>query len=165
MPAHPLIGILSDSHGRAAITGRAVAALKERGCSIVIHLGDIETETVIDELVGAAPQVHLVFGNCDLEEDELARYAGSMDLHVDHPLGRVTVGGKEIAFTHGHLDRLMEEAIQSGVHYLLHGHTHEVRNERVGPTRIINPGALFRARRYTAAVLNPSNDTVEFIDV
>ena len=35
----------------------------------------------------------------------------------------------------------------------------------VGDTRIINPGALFRARRYTACLLRPSIDSLEIIEI
>jgi predicted phosphodiesterase len=52
-----------------------------------------------------------------------------------------------------------------GVDYLLHGHSHEVRDERVGRTRIINPGALCRAARYTAAILDPDADALEVLEV
>jgi predicted phosphodiesterase len=48
---------------------------------------------------------------------------------------------------------------------VLHGHTHEIRDERVGLTRVINPGALHRAARYTAAVLEPASDRLEIIVV
>ena len=60
---------------------------------------------------------------------------------------------------------LARQAIDDGVEYLLHGHTHEVRDERVGPTRVINPGALFRASRYTAAVLEPETDRLEILEL
>jgi predicted phosphodiesterase len=57
----------------------------------------------------------------------------------------------------------MESALEDGVDFLLHGHTHEVRDERVGSTRIINPGALFRARRYTAALLTPATGALRIV--
>ena len=52
-----------------------------------------------------------------------------------------------------------------GVAYLCHGHTHATRDERLGPTRVINPGALFRARRHTVAVLDLARDEVSFLAV
>jgi putative phosphoesterase len=157
------IGVLSDSHGRAAITARAVEALLGAGADILIHLGDVETEAVIDELVG--PPAHLVFGNCDWDVDALARYARNVGVIVDHPAGRIDVGAKSVIFTHGDRPGVVEQAIAEGVDYLLHGHTHVVRDERVGCTRVINPGALFRAARYTAAVLEPETDRLEIIEV
>ncbi len=130
---------------------------------MLIHLGDFETEQVIDELVGH--ECRIVFGNCDWDIKGLTRYAEVMNVRVDHPQGRIEVDNKTIAFTHGHIDRIMAQALQDGVDYLLHGHSHEIRDESIGSTRIINPGALFRASRYTVAILDPGLDALEFIDI
>lgn len=156
------LGILSDSHGRADVTARAVAALKQRDCELLIHLGDVGSHNVLDELIGHPSRV--VFGNCDDEQD-LGRYALAMHITVDHPIGLIDIDGKRIAFTHGHLTDLMQRALREGADYLLHGHSHEVRDERHGRTRIINPGALSRAARYTAAVLDPAVDALEIIEI
>ncbi len=158
-----LIGVLSDSHGRADTTARAVDALALGGAEVLLHLGDLGSEQVIDELVGR--KARIVFGNCDWDAEELDRYARLVGVQVDHPLGILEVHGRRVAFTHGHLGRAMNEALSAGVDYLLHGHTHAVRDERRGSTRIINPGALFRAPRYTAALLDPVRDVVRFIEI
>jgi putative phosphoesterase len=158
-----LVGVLSDSHGRVEPTRLAVAALRGRGAKLLIHLGDIGTEAVIDELVGTPCRI--VFGNCDLDIGGLTRYAGLVEVQVDHPMGRVVIGGREIVYTHGDRPGLLEAAIRDGAAYLLHGHTHELRDERVGGTRVINPGALFRASRYTAALLDPGHDRLEVLEI
>lgn len=156
------IGVVSDSHGRAARTGAAIALLREGGAEMILHLGDFETRAVIDELVGHP--VRLVFGNCDDERD-LGAYAAAMGLAVDHPAGVVEIDGKRIGFTHGHLESAMVELFDQGVDYLLHGHTHRLRDEMSGPTRVINPGALHRASRYTVALLDPEADELEVLTI
>lgn len=157
------IGILSDSHGHIEITARAVELLLDQGAEILLHLGDFETEAIIDELVGHPARI--VFGNCDWDLKGLSSYARHVGVTVDHPLGIIEADEKRIAFTHGHLRDSMEKAIHEEVDYLLHGHTHELRDERFGPTRIINPGALFRARRYTVAILDPTQDVLEIHEI
>lgn len=157
------LGILSDSHGRADTTRRAVALLVEHGAEMLLHLGDIETENVIDELVGH--DARMVFGNCDWDERGLRRYAENLGVAVDHPVGRLTIEDKVIAYTHGHLTAEMNQALAERPDYLLHGHSHELRDEIVGETRIINPGALFRAVRYTAAVLDVPSGELSILDV
>ena len=157
------IGILSDSHGHIEITARAVNLLLDQGAELLLHLGDFETEAVIDELVGHPARI--VFGNCDWDLNSLTRYAGHVGVTVDHPLGIIEADEKRIAFTHGHLKDSMERALSEEVEYLLHGHTHELCDERIGSTRIINPGALFRARRYTVAILDPSRDLLEIHEI
>ncbi len=157
------IGILSDSHGRADTTALAVNELRDRGAELLLHLGDIGTRDVIDELAGGPARI--VFGNCDPDSTVLARYARRLEIAVDHPLGIIEIDGKRIALTHGHLPDLMSQALQGGVDYLLHGHTHEIRDERLGPTRVVNPGALFRVCRYTAMLLDPARDALTVIEI
>lgn len=157
------IGILADSHGRAAITRQAVEALRGGGATLLLHLGDIETYGVLDEL--AVMPARIVFGNCDWDAAALGRYAASLGIVVDHPAGRIVVDGRRIAFTHGHVQEAMDAAMEDEVDYLLHGHTHQVRDEQVGATRIINPGALFRARPYTAALLTPADGSLEIVTI
>lgn len=157
------IGILSDSHGRADTTRRAVDLLLEAGATTLLHLGDIGSEAVIDELVGH--HARIIFGNCDWDLTGLSRYAEHVGVAVDHPLGELVVTGRRILYTHGDQERLMRQALAESPEYLLHGHTHVFRDDRHGGTRIINPGALFRAARYTAAVLEPESDRLEVIEV
>ena len=157
------IGILADSHGHADVTALAAQALVRAGVEMFIHLGDIETEEVLDELT--LRPARLVWGNCDWASVALTRYAEHLGITVDGVVGHLDVGPKRIVFTHGHLPGHMQAALDEEVDYLLHGHTHEPRDERVGATRVINPGALFRARRYTAVVLDPLADEVEFVEV
>ena len=163
MTAPVRIGILADSHGRVETTALAVRALLDAGAELLLHLGDLETEEVLDEMVGH--ETRIVFGNCDWQADALTRYARNVGITVDGDAGRIEVASKRIVFTHGHLTRIMDSALAEGVEYLLHGHTHEVRDDRIGATRVINPGALFRAVRYTAAVLEPATDDLEFIEI
>lgn len=158
---HARIGILSDSHGNVVTTRAAVAALLTRECSLLLHLGDLCSDAVIDELVGH--NARIVLGNCD--DPTIGRYAELVGVTNDHPAGRLTIDGRVIAWTHGHLEREMSLALAEGVHFLLHGHTHEVRDERVGSTRVVNPGALHRAARYTAAVLEPATGRLEIVEL
>jgi len=158
-----LIGMISDSHGRAERTAAAVSLLREQNTELLIHLGDLETEAVIDELVGHP--VRLVFGNCDYDLDGLTRYARRMGIIVDHPMGIIDADGKRVAYTHGHIEQCLEHALESGVEYLLHGHSHEIRDDIAGPTRILNPGAIFRAKCYTVALLDTSSDTFTTLEL
>ena len=158
-----ILGILSDSHGRAETTRRAVDLLRQSGATLLLHLGDVGSEAVIDELVGY--DARIIFGNCDWDVSGLTRYAAHVGVSVDHPLREVTIGGRRVIYTHGDREILMRQAVAAKPHYLLHGHTHEVRDERRDGTRIINPGALFRAARYTAAILEPESDRLEFVEV
>ncbi len=161
MPA--IVGLISDSHSRWERTKRAIAALQAKGATTFIHCGDVEDDLVLDQLAGLDSR--LVWGNCDWNRDSLARYAANIGITVHGDAGEITVDGKRIAFTHGHELPALRAAVTSGADYLIHGHTHELRDERNAGTRIINPGALHRAARYTVATLEPATDQLTIIEV
>ena len=157
------VGLLSDSHGRAERTARAVDALLAAGADTLIHAGDIETDEVLDCLAGH--NAHLVWGNCDWDRAGLERYARDIGIAVHGDAGEVTVDGVRIAFTHGHLPPAMRSAMALGAAFLVHGHTHERRDEVVDGVRIVNPGALHRARPFTVALLTPRTGKLTSIEV
>lgn len=138
---------------------------------MLIHLGDVGTVQVIDTLAathassGRQIEAHLVFGNCDWEAQALAQYAQDLGVIVHDVAGEITIDGKRVVFTHGHINSVMEHAIESGADYLLHGHTHVQCEHTVGQTRVINPGALFRAKRHTVALLTPASDALRVLEV
>lgn len=170
----PRIGLLSDSHGRAATTRLGVQALLAEGVDLLVHLGDIGSVEVIDELVVQAPgtdqpvPARLVFGNSDWDIGPLGAYAESLGIRVDHPVGTLDLNPRNprrLVFCHGHEHRVMAQALADEPAYLCHGHTHQASDTRSGPTRVINPGALCRAHRYTVAVLDTDNDELTFLTI
>ena len=161
MPA--VVGLLSDSHSRWERTRRAVEVLRARGATTLIHCGDVEDELVLDQLAGL--DAHLVWGNCDWNRAAMERYARDLGIMVHGDAGEVTAEGRRIAFTHGHEPALMRAAVAGGADYLVHGHTHELRDERIGGTRILNPGALHRAPRFTVAALEPATGSLTVLEV
>lgn len=174
----PLIGLLSDSHGRAPTTQRGVDLLLDGGAELLLHLGDVGTVEVIDALCTPRPgstdpvPARLVFGNTDWDVAALSAYADDLGLGVDHPVGVVDLSGRgpadlsgQLVFCHGHEHGPMAGALDDGARYLCHGHTHTCIDERRGRTRVINPGALFRADTYTVALLNTDNDELTRITV
>ena len=158
-----IVGLLSDSHGNAPGTRAGVELLREHGAELLIHLGDIGSESVLEELLGGPARV--VFGNCD-DERSLAQYASILGIPSEHPGGALELSTGRLAYTHGHLPGVTKDLIeQESPTTLAHGHTHEIRDERIGDLHIINPGALFRARRYTVALLHAEEDRLEVLQV
>lgn len=170
LPEGP-IGLLSDAHGDDAMARRGVAALLDAGARSLIYLGDVCDDGVIDALAGVRTPdgepipARLVFGNMDFNVAEPTRYAESIGVGVDHPCGRYRCGDALLIATHGHLPGYEDSALSLPADYFLHGHTHLVRDERMGSTRICNPGALHRARALTVGILDCNRDTFEIIEV
>lgn len=158
-----MLGVLSDSHGNLDALARAVELLARRGVTTAVHCGDVDCREAVDAL--AQLEVHWVLGNCDLD---IAVLEGRMREHghVSHgPAGEIVVAGRRVAFTHGHRPAAMQALLASRPDYLLHGHTHERRDERIDGVRVLNPGALYRVHPRTILVLDPTRDTVEWIEV
>ena len=160
------LGILSDTHGDAIRARRAIELLRARGAGRILHLGDIGGESVLDHLAGV--EATIVFGNCD-DARSLRRYAEFLGIEVVHPAAiievKTQVRSMRIGMTHGHLLDEIEQLFRAEVDILLHGHTHVVRDEMVGATRVMNPGALHRADRKTAMLLDLATGEAEWIEV
>lgn len=156
-----LVGIMSDSHGDAAATARAVALLDHRGAKKLFHCGDLCGEAVLDELAGH--DCAFVWGNCDHPTPTLRTYVESLGLPWPEPPVRAELNGKRIAVYHGHERGFSRAANEPGQNYIFYGHTHVAADQRSDRCRLINPGALHRARIHTVALLELMTDRLEFL--
>ena len=147
------IGIISDTHGQVDSTRSAIRLLESLQVELVIHCGDIGSTDVV-RLFKPWP-AHFVFGNVDEDEAALRRAikAGGQTCH--ERFGSLEVEGVKIAFLHGDDWRLLEQTIVEGNFDLVcHGHTHRRREERIGKTLVLNPGAIYRANPHTFAMVD-----------
>jgi len=146
------------------MVAKATALFDSLGVGHVIHCGDVGGEAVFDELVGR--EVTFVWGNTDVPTRGLLAYIESVGLMAPSEIPtRLELDGKRFAVFHGH-ERGFPAALDSlEVDYILHGHTHLRRDERIGPRRIINPGALHRAAVRTVATLDTATDELRFHEI
>ncbi len=159
-----LIGLLSDTHDRLDAMIAAMRLLRGAGASYFIHGGDVGGETILDALAGDPSA--FVWGNNDWDRESLSRYALSIGVQCLDEFGELTIEGKRFAITHGDdPDRLMRVTSEQRHDYLITGHTHVRRDERIGKIRWINPGALYRAREKSVALLDPATDELRFLRV
>jgi hypothetical protein len=156
-----LIGVLSDSHGHARPVRDAVDLFARLGVSHIVHCGDIGGVQVLDELIGWP--CTLVWGNTDEPCGGLLAYAKGAGLSAPQagPVS-LALGGKSLLIFHGHERGFDAACVSESADYVLHGHTHVARDDRIGRTRIINPGALHRAKPKTVATLDLATDGLEF---
>ncbi|MGD0387873.1 MAG: YfcE family phosphodiesterase [Tepidisphaeraceae bacterium] len=160
-----VLGILSDTHDRAAAAAAGIATLRAAGAQFLIHCGDVGGESVLDLLAGI-PSV-FVWGNCDFDRAGLAQYAGELGIQCAGDFADLQLAGKQIAVTHGDNARLLRQLMERDppYDYLFHGHTHVAADERLGRLRIVNPGALHRTARKTVALVDLNADTVRHLTV
>jgi putative phosphoesterase len=158
-----VLGIMSDSHGDGAATARAIRLLLDRGAGHLVHCGDLCGTSVLDELAGHP--CTFVWGNCDDPGRGLARYVRAIGLSLPAGPAELALDGRRIGVFHGHEPAFREAAENGRYDYLLYGHTHRYADERQGHCRLINPGALHRARVKTVALLDLRADALVFLEL
>lgn len=165
-----LLGVLSDTHDHPNRTRRAVDLLQSAGAQGLVHCGDLNSPAIVRILSGLPSW--FVFGNNDVlgrhdvqaaqQLEAAAQEAGAVCLGWG---GVIDLAGKRIAVTHGHQSAEEQRLLAGQPDYLLTGHTHERHDRRLGPTRLINPGALHRVPVFTVALLDLSTDELRFLTV
>jgi hypothetical protein len=142
----------------------AIDVLRQHGAEFFIHCGDVGTERVLDHLAGLPAA--FVWGNNDWDRTSLEEYARSLGINCQGDMADLTLAGKRIAVIHGDDFTLRKKLLLKQEHdYLFLGHTHVRSDDRIGKTRVINPGALYRAREKTVALLDTENDKLRFLIV
>jgi len=160
------IGVISDTHDNGDNLRAALEVLQVEDVTMVLHCGDVCGPSMIRLLTGF--DVWIAQGNVD-------RYA-ELTHAVEETLGRgrfawlqkPTLDGYTVAVLHGDNEEAMGSLITSGQYaYVFHGHTHRRRDQTVGRTRVINPGALGGTRRQTRSfcILDLETGKTRFIEI
>lgn len=161
------IGIISDTHNRKEALALALALLRRESINTLFHCGDVTSLETARLMAGFT--VHYVFGNGDADAPDILQMLQSSN--VDCTGGLVFSGeleGVKIAATHGHLAGKVASLIGFREYdYVFHGHTHIRRNDLIGRTRVINPGALGGMRNdgRNLCVLDLSSGEIDFPDL
>jgi len=160
------IGILSDTHDHVENTRRALEILRQEQVERLFHCGDVTSPEVVSLFEGW--DVLFVRGNLDrLDALEPAVVALGRQPFLGDEM-TTTVAGRRIAILHGDDTERLRQVIASGeFDYVFHGHTHRRRDERIGRTRVINPGALGGVRHESRSfcILDLETDELRFIEV
>ena len=159
-----MLGIISDTHENEEAIKKAIAVFKEKNVEFAVHCGDIISPPMLEHFKGL--KMKFVFGNNDGEKIGLNSKAKELGFEEVTEEKEFEFKGKKFYVYHGTEQKKLEEAIKSNKYdYVLTGHTHIKRDEKIGKTRVINPGALFRIYPYTVAVLDVGKDKLEFVEI
>ncbi|MBI2654182.1 metallophosphoesterase [Candidatus Woesearchaeota archaeon] len=159
-----MIGIISDTHENEEAIKRAVKVFKDRKVEFVVHCGDIISPPMLEHFKEL--KMKIVYGNNDGERVGLNNKASEYGWEEVTDEKEFEYKGKKFYVYHGTKREKLYAAIKSNKYdYILTGHTHIKRNDKIGKTRVINPGALFRIYPYTIALLDVDKDEVEFVEV
>lgn len=131
--------VLSDTHmprPRRSLPPQVLAEMKR--VDLILHLGDVTEESVLDDLGDSAP-VRAVHGNND-----------SFELQIHLPaVDRFALQGHRFVLIHGHVGaRTAREAALKIVDadVVLFGHSHRAWQSYVDGTLYLNPGSPTDAR-------------------
>jgi uncharacterized protein len=137
-----LVAVIADTHmprGGRRLPEACVERL--RAVDLILHAGDVVSETVLEELSALWPPLHAVHGNMD---DRALCERLPEALVVD-------IGGLQVGMTHdpgprrGREERLVRRF--PGCAAVVYGHTHEPEISRAGEVWILNPGSPSERRR------------------
>jgi putative phosphoesterase len=113
------IAVIADTHGRLPLhVAEAIRTADE-----IWHLGDFTDPIMVNSIRRLGPPFQGVLGNCD----------DGIDLPEELLLERE---GRTFRLIH------IPPAKLTGADFLLHGHTHMPRDEKIGATRVLNPGTV-----------------------
>ncbi|MBE6492991.1 MAG: metallophosphoesterase [Methanosphaera stadtmanae] len=141
-----LIGVISDTHIPYRATNIPKKVFEEfKDVDLILHAGDIEELTVLDELKKIAP-VKAVNGNCDYHPE-------LNDFEV------IKIENIKIGLTHGTVypkgdtQQLYYLAKELGVDVLISGHTHRYLIKQVNDVLLLNPGSPTQPRSTEASIM------------
>lgn len=160
------IGIISDTHDELHTLAAALEILRQGGVKRVLHCGDVCGPQIIGAL--AEFETWIAHGNMDRN--------GVLMHTVEETLGRgrlawlqrPPLNGYAAAMLHGDNEEMLRNLIAAGDYaYVFHGHTHRRRDQIVGRTRVINPGALGGTRRQSRSfcILDLESGENHFIEL
>jgi len=136
-----LIGLISDTHNNRPNMHYALDIFRALGIRVILHAGDLISAELLEGLKEFF--VYLSFGNGDDPLMISSKAKRLSERFVCEEMLDLNLAGKRIFMIHGGQRSELEKRIESGDYdFVFHGHTHRFRDERVGSTRVINPGAL-----------------------
>jgi putative phosphoesterase len=162
-----VIAVLSDTHDNRTSVCKALDLARGRGAEEILHCGDLISAGLIRLFEGWTLQY--VEGNMDRDAGDIRAAVDRLgtgsscgtELHLERD-------GLHIALMHGNRADALARAIESGRYdFIFHGHIHRRRDERIGRTRVVNPGALGSAamEKYSFCVLDTASAEIEFIEL
>lgn len=145
------IVVISDTHGKDLSILPAELLSEVTGADIVVHCGDYNRLSLLNQLRQVSKRFVGVFGNID-----------SIDIRAELPEKAVfEVEGKRFGVIHpywGGPPHGIEDAIAGefdGVDAVFFGHTHDFCHTTIGGVTFVNPGQAYRSfgEPATAAVV------------
>ena len=135
------IAIMSDSHDNTENTAQAVKIANDRGCEVLLHLGDMTSPFCAEQLSAFHGKVSAVYGNCDGEVVGLKRVFNSFAGDIQNPPMELKMDNQRMILLHEPV--LLDDLIHSNkIDFIFYGHLHTVDLREEHQTYILNPGEI-----------------------
>ncbi len=156
--------IISDSHDNWPNVEKAILYIKKQNITTLVHCGDISSGKVLQELVQLfGGTVHAITGNVSAPLEELREAVNGLEVTLYDETGILEIDGLKIAFNH-YPDEAKELAESGQYDLVFYGHTHKPWDERIGNTRMLNPGTVAGLfSKATFAIYNTTTRQAELV--
>ncbi len=157
------LAIFSDSHDNIPNTEKALDWINKEKIDFIIHCGDLAAPAMLTKVIAPkfSGEIHMVHGNVGDPKllEEVAKDFKNVRVHGE--VGEIELDGKKIAFTH-FPEKALKLAKNSELDLVFYGHTHKPWEEKIGRTKLVNPGTLAGMfYKATFAVYDTATDKLE----
>ena len=160
-----IIGVTGDTHNNLKNIKIICSIFNENTTDLVFHTGDISLAKSLLAFKDLKCPLIAVLGNNDIEErNSLEEAAANFDCKIFEEPYLTTVNKKKFTVIH-HPDLINEEMIKNS-DFIVHGHTHRFRLEKINECFIFNPGecAGFMKNKNQLGLINLKKSTPKVIN-
>ena len=161
-----LIGLISDTHDHIRAIEEAVNIFNIKNVELILHAGDYNSPFTARIFKDLRAKFIGVYGNTDGEKEGLKNRYSEIGADIKGIYASLNFNNHKLALYHGHEQFFLDALIKSGQYnVVIHGHTHNRRNERIGNTTVVNPGEAcgYLTGEKSIAILNLENLAVDFV--
>jgi len=157
------IAIISDTHDNIPNLEKTLTWLKSQDISLIIHCGDLCAPSILTNILVPkfSGKIHLIHGNVGDRELLTEKVKEFKNVRLHREVGEIKIDGKNIAFVH-EPDEAKKLAETGKYHLVFYGHNHKPWEEKIGQTKLVNPGTLAGMfYKATFAVYETKTDKLE----
>jgi len=138
------LAIISDTHDNLPNLKKAIDLIKKEKIKILLHCGDIfRLDTLKEGLKSFQGKIYIIFSEADADFSRIPEdsFEDLPKSKVFEKSGQIKIDGEKIAFCH--FPEIGRDLANSQKYDLVfYGHTHKPWEEKIGKTRLVNPGNI-----------------------